>query len=81
MYKLCPGVHVEPSQLAEEKEPLCCDGVNVLRPGQVLGDVNPKEPEAVDSLHHSPVDGDGCVLHSVTSYSPQSATLFLLMLR
>ena len=27
-------------------------------PCQVLSDVNPEEPEAADSLHHSPIDGD-----------------------
>ncbi len=56
-----PGVHVEPPQPVEEEEPLfrCfCHGVGVVRPGQVLADVNPKKPEAAESLHRSPIDGD-----------------------
>ncbi len=32
------------------------DGVCVVGPGQVLADVNPEEPEAADSLRHSPID-------------------------
>ncbi len=27
--------------------------------GQVLADVNPEDPEAADSLHRSPIDGEG----------------------
>ena len=57
-----PGIHVEPLQPAEEEEPLSGhlpDGVCVVSPGQVIADVNPEEPEAADSLHRSPVDGEG----------------------
>lgn len=28
-------------------------------PGQFLTDVDPEEPQASDSLHHSPIDDDG----------------------
>ncbi|KAI3362878.1 hypothetical protein L3Q82_001913 [Scortum barcoo] len=36
-----------------------------MSPGEVLADVNPEEPEAVDSLHRSPVDGEGGVFLSL----------------
>ena len=41
----------------------CCfgDGVSVMSPCQVLSDVDTEEPEAADSLHRSPIDGDGGV--------------------
>ena len=32
-----------------------------MSPCQVLSDVDPEEPEAADSLHRSPIDGDGGV--------------------
>jgi len=54
----------EPPQPAEEEEPLwSCfgDGVSVMSPCQVLSDVDTEEPEAADSLHRSPIDGDGGV--------------------
>ncbi len=46
-----------------------------VSPGQVLADVNPEEPEAADSLHRSPIDGEGGLL-PVAPCSPQSAPLF-----
>ena len=64
-----PGVHVEPPQLAEEKEPLSCslcDGVGVVSPGQVLADEDPKELEAANPLYRHPVDGDGGVSYSLS---------------
>ena len=48
-----PGIHFEHLQPAEGQEPLSgclCDGVCVVSPGQVVTDVDPKEPEAADSL-------------------------------
>lgn len=54
---LYPGVHFEPPQEEEELLPGClCVKVSVVNPGQILTDVNPKKPEAADSLHSSPVD-------------------------
>ena len=37
-----------------------------LGPGQVITDVNPEEPEAADSLHRSPVDGEGGVFYTMS---------------
>ena len=42
------------------------DGVCVVGPGQVITDVDPEEPEAADSLHRSPVDGEGGVFYSLS---------------
>lgn len=56
-------------QLPSEAELLfccLCDGVSVVSSGQVLADVNPEGPEAADSLHHSPVDGDGSMSISLS---------------
>ena len=64
-----PGIHVEPPQPAEEEEPLpgrLPDGVCVVGPGQVVPDVDPEEPEAADTLHRSPVDGEGGVFYSLS---------------
>ncbi|CAB1459576.1 unnamed protein product [Pleuronectes platessa] len=47
-----PGIHVEPSQSAEEEDPLSGrlpNVVFVVAPGQVITDVDPEEPEAADS--------------------------------
>ena len=38
----------------------------MVGPGQVITDVDPKEPEAADSLHRSPVDGEGGVFYSLS---------------
>ncbi len=54
--------------IAEEEEQLSrclCDDVSVVSPGQVLADVDPREPEAADSLHRSAIDGEGCVFLSL----------------
>lgn len=37
----------------------------MVSPGQVPTDVNPEEPEAADSLHHCPIDGDWGVSFSL----------------
>lgn len=63
-----PGVHAEPCHLVEDEELLSlCLGVGVcgVRPDQVLVDENPKEPDAADSLHQGPVDGDGGLAFSL----------------
>ncbi len=57
-----PGVHFDPLQPEVEEEPLSgflYDGVGVVSPGQIFADVNPEEPEAAESLHHSPIDREG----------------------
>ena len=38
----------------------------MVSPGQVITDVDPEEPEAADSLHSSPVDGEGGVFYSLS---------------
>ena len=38
----------------------------MVGPGQVIIDLNPKEPEAADSLHRSPVDGEGGEFYSLS---------------
>ena len=38
----------------------------MVGPGQVITDVDPEEPEAADSLHSSPVAGDGGVFYSLS---------------
>ncbi len=38
----------------------------MVSPSQVLADVNPEEPEAADSLHHSPIDGEGGMFFSLS---------------
>lgn len=53
----------------EEEEPLShrpCDGAWVMSPGQVFADVNPGEPETIDSLPICPIDGDGGVPFSLS---------------
>ncbi len=37
-----------------------------MSPGQVLTDVAREEPETANSLHHSPIDGDGAVSFSLS---------------
>ena len=37
----------------------------MVSPGQVLGDVDPKELEAADPLYCCPIDGDGGVSYSL----------------
>ena len=32
-----------------------------MKPSEGLADVKPEEPEAADSLHCSPIDGDRCI--------------------
>ena len=56
-------------QPAEEEEPLfgrLPDGVCGVGPGQVIADVDPEEPEAAQTLHSSPVDGEGGVFYSLS---------------
>ncbi len=63
------GAHSKLPQPSQEEEMLMCllqHCICVSRPCAILGDVNAEEFKAVYPLHRCLVNGDGCVLCSVS---------------
>ena len=67
LHRILESMFHEPPQPVEEEELMSGrlpNGVCEGSPGQVITDVNPEEPEVADSLHRSPVDGEGGMFFS-----------------
>ncbi len=67
------GARSKLPQPSQEEETLMCllqHCICVSRPCEILGDVNAEELKAAHTLHRCLVDGDGCVLCSVSCNPP-----------